>query len=472
MISAKSLSKNFAIQSTGKVLSVVIGLIIVAILTRALGPTGFGEYTTAVTFLQLFGVVVDFGLTLTLVVMISEKGADEKKVVGNIFSLRLLSAAILFALAPLAVLPFPWNNTIKLAIAIGAIAYFFMSGASLLIGIYQKHEAMWRAALAELINRIVLVGTIALLAYYSFGVIAMVAASILANIIWLFFMIRFAKRFTPISLSFDWQLWKKILSKSWPIALSVIFNLLYLKGDILFLAYFKDSAEVGYYGAAYRFIDVLTAIPVMFMGLLLPSLVHTFSSKNIEHFNRQVKKSFDLFMIFAIPAVIGTWAIAEPLIGFIAGEGYEPAAAVLRILIVAAIGVFAGALFGHSVVAINKQKQMIWGYASVALITIIGYLYLIPLYGMFGAAWMTIFSELLIALLTFVMVYKTTKVLPNMSASIKALIAAACMYAVLIPIANWHVLIQLIVAILVYGGIIITIGGVKLSELKALIARS
>ncbi|MBU1705383.1 oligosaccharide flippase family protein [Patescibacteria group bacterium] len=79
MTSAAKFSQNMTIQIAGKIAAVFVGLGIMAILTRSLGPEGFGEYTTAVTFLQLFGVIVDFGLTLTLLVMISEVGADQIK---------------------------------------------------------------------------------------------------------------------------------------------------------------------------------------------------------------------------------------------------------------------------------------------------------------------------------------------------------------------------------------------------------
>ncbi len=84
MTAMREVAENYLIQVLGKTLSILFGLITVGILTRTLGDTGFGEYTTAITFLSLFGVFVDFGLTLTLVQMMSKPGADEAKVVGNV----------------------------------------------------------------------------------------------------------------------------------------------------------------------------------------------------------------------------------------------------------------------------------------------------------------------------------------------------------------------------------------------------
>ncbi len=460
---------NFFIQTLGRIFAVLVGLVSIGVLTRSLGTDRFGEYTTAMTFLQLFGVVVDFGLTLTLVVMISEKGADEKKIVGNFFSMRLLSGLLFFSLAPITVLAFPWSDTIKTGVAVGAVAYVLMAGATMLVGIFQKHQSMWRAALAELLNRIVLLGMIVTFASLHLGVVAMISASIVANGVWLFATIYLARPFVHIQPQFDLQVWKQALTKSWPIALSIIFNLLYLKGDILFLAYFRESSEVGLYGVAYKVIDVLTSIPVMFMGLLLPSLVADWTAGNVEAFRTHLSKSYDIFMIGVIPIIVGAQAVAEPLVTLIAGEDFVQSGRVLQLLILAVLGVFLGSLWGHAVVAINKQRAMIWGYAAVAVISIVGYILYIPPYGMWGAVWVTLVSEALIAVLTFLMVYRTSRALPRAGVTIKAIFSAILMYLVLVWVPQVNVLVHIALGATIYFFVLYALGGITRNDLAQLI---
>ncbi len=471
MISSKSLAANFSIQTFGKILALLVGLASVAIMTRALGTEGFGEFTTAITYLQFFGVMVDFGLTLTLIVMISEKGADEEKIVGNFFGLRLVSGFLLFGLAPIIILLFPWSLVVKQAVLVGAFAYFLMGGATMLVGIFQKHEAMWRPALAELINRIVLLLLVAFFAYSQMGVVAMVAAMVVANLVWILSMMYFAKPFVRVRPLFEMKVLKNITSRSWPIAVSTIFNLLYLKGDILILSYFRDQAEVGLYGLAYKLIDILTILPMMFMGLLLPSMAKAWTENKKEVFKKRVAKSFDVFMIVIIPIMVDAQILGVDLINFVAGNDYAQAGIVLQILVLALIGVFLGGLFGHLVVAINKQKQMILGYALVALITLPGYFYFIPIYGMWGAAWMTVLSETLIAIFTFIMVYKHSKALPNLTIFLKSLLASALMYYCLTLLPTTHVLIDVLVGIIIYLSVMLLIKGLRRNEIKDLISK-
>ncbi|MBM5789879.1 flippase [Candidatus Parcubacteria bacterium] len=463
-------AKNFTIQIVSRAAAVLVGLVSVAILTRALGATGFGEYTIALTFLQLFGVIVDFGLTLTLVVMISEEGANHEKIIGNILGLRMVSGALIFSLAPLTVLTLPWSDSVKYAVIVGSLAYMLMGGASLLVGIFQRYQAMWRAGLAEVINRLGLLACIALFAFLDLGVVWMMAASVVANALWLIASIHLARPFVRVRLNVDTRMWREVWSRSWPIAVSIFFNLLYLKGDIIFLSFYRDQAEVGLYGVSYRVIDVLTAFPVMFMGILLPLVVHTWSNGHREEFALHVRRTFDLFMLAGIPVVIGTQAVADGLIRLLAGPGYEAAGDILRLLSVAVFGVFLGALFGHLIVALNKQKPMVWGYAGVAVLTLIGYFLFIPPYGMWGAAWMTLFSELLIALITFTVVYRVARVRPQWSVALKALFASLVMYALLRFFPSGSVLVDIVMGTIVYVLAMLALGGIKREEIRALFA--
>jgi O-antigen/teichoic acid export membrane protein len=282
-------------------------------------------------------------------------------------------------------------------------------------------------------------------------------------------MIRFAKPFVRITPKFDWATWKTILSRSWPIAVSIVFNLLYLKGDILFLAYFREQAEVGIYGVAYRIIDVLTVIPVMFMGLILPSLVTAWSNKDQKTFDKQVKQTFNLFMMAVIPIIIGAQATATELTTLIAGEEFVQAGPVLALLILALLGVFLGGLYGHLIVALNKQRVMTWGYIAVAIVAITGYLWLIPNYGMWGAVWVTLVSEGLIALITFLVVWRTANTLPSLGVSLKALISAGVMYAVLIQL-NTHVIFDILIGASVYIIGLFALKAITVRELKAILA--
>ncbi len=468
---ARTVGKNFAVQTLGRVLSSLVGLGLIIILTRTLGPATFGEFTTAINFLQFFGVIVDFGLTLTLVVMMSKQGADESRVAGNVLGLRMFSAAIIFTLAPVLVLAFPYTPMAKAAVAIGAIGYFFMAGAAMLVGVYQKHGAMWRATLAEVTGRVVLLVLTLIFAWQGFGILSMFWAMVIGNAIWLILTVRFAQKLIPLRPRAELVVWKDALSQSWPIALSIAFNLIYLRGDVLILAWFRESAEVGFYGVAYRLLDVLTTIPVMFMGLILPALTARWNTHDGEGFARLTNKTFDLFVLIALPIIFGTLATSTHIISLIAGPGFEPAAPLLNLLILAVPGIFLGGLYGHSIVALGLQRRMIWAYAITAFISVIGYVIFIPRYGAMGAGAVTVFSETLVAALTTITVMRHSGSRMDLRVTIKALVASLIMYGTILYFHDLPFGASLLLAVAVYAVCVYLLRVMRKDELLQILRR-
>jgi O-antigen/teichoic acid export membrane protein len=469
MEAMRKVTGNYVIQIVGKALSILFGLVTVGMLTRTLGDTGFGEYTTALTFLSLFGVCVDFGLTLTLVQMIAQRGQDEARIVGNVLGLRLVSGAVFYALAPLAVLAFPYTADVKQGVAIGALAYLLMSTAGMLVGVFQTHLQMWRFAFAELVNRACYLLLVGVLAYLGFGLTAMVAAMVAANLLWLLVTVYLAKPLVRIQPLFETRVWAEAIQRSWPIALSILFNLVYLRGDVILLANFRPFAEVGQYGVAYKVVDVLTAIPVMFMGLLLPTLTSAWCQQAKADFQNAMQKAFDLFAIIILPLAMGALIVAEDLTVLIAGKGYEPAGGALRVLMLAVVFVFLNTLYGHAVVALEKQRVMVCGYALTAVLSLVLYLFAIPRFGMWGAAWVTVFSEAFIACLTVLFVARVAKIRPRIGTAVKAFFASLVMVIALREIPYVHVLIQVVAGGLVYIAVLLGVGGVTWSQLTSMV---
>lgn len=467
----KKVANNYFAQLTGKTLSLLAGLGVIAMLTRYLSETDWAAYVTATAFLSFFAIFVDFGLTLTLTQMISSPQADEKKIVGSVLGLRLVSGAAFYALAALVVIFLPYSEAAKAGVAAGAGAFYFMSAAGAMVGVFQKHLAMRRYVLAELASRGCYLLLTFLCVVFHLGLLPILGAMGLANGLWLLFVIIAAKPLTIIRPQINWSVWKEAFYRSAPIAISTIFNLIYLRGDVLILSWAKPE-EVGQYGTAYKVIDVLTAFPTMFMGLLLPQLALNWTESRLDQFKNILQKAFDLFALTAIPLFLGTQAIAVPLIVFFAGERFVAAGEILKVLIFAIVCVFVSTLYGHAIVAIHKQKIMTWGYAATAIMAVIGYFVFIPRFGMWGAAWVTCLSEFSIALLTFIVVSRVSRVVPNLITAVKAALAGLMMYLILSALPAWPVIVTVGLGVLVYGVIIIAIGGIKIKEIKNLMVKT
>ena len=467
-MSTNALAKNTAMQIAGKSLSTLFGLLTVAVLTRYLGAAGYGELTIALTFLSVFAVIVDFGLTLTTTQMISEHKAQEEKLLGNLLSLRIISAIAFLALAPVVALGFPYDPIVKVAIAVGAFSYLFGTTSQMLVGVFQKRLVIGRFVLAELLNRgAVLVGTI-IAPLFDVGVVGIMWILVAGNALQLLSIFAFAGKYVQLRLQLQWSTWKEIISRSWPIGASIFFNLIYLRGDIVFLSLYRDAAEVGVYGAAYKVVDVVAAVPVMFMGLALPLLVATWSKGEKTDYKKQLQQFLDFLAIIALPIALGSIAVGPNLMELIAGPEFRASGEVLRLLGPAAAVVFFGSLFGHAIVSLNKQKPMTWGYLIVAVITVAGYLLFIPKHGMWAAAWWTLISEVLITAITMIVVMRVSRFRPKLKTVAIAALSALIMYAGLFIIPPTHVLFEVLMGALIYTVALVALGGPRPTQIAKL----
>ncbi|MFA6306506.1 MAG: flippase [Patescibacteria group bacterium] len=418
---------NTIIQIAGKAVSTALGLAAIAVMARYLREIGFGQYTTIITFLSFFGIIADFGLTLVTSQMISRPGNNQAALLNNLFSLRLISAVFFLGLAPLIVLFFPYEPIIKLGVAVAALSFFFTALNQILVGFFQKNLTMTVVAIAEAVSRALLLIGIIITAYLDLGLLAIMVATVAASLVSFIMHYWFSRRFIKIGWQIDLTVWREIIKKSWPLGLTIFFNLIYLRADIFILSLFKSQADVGIYGATYKVIDVLTTLPFMFAGLILPILTSEWAGKNFPKFNQVLQKSFDAMVMLAIPLIVGAQLTADPLMVLIAGENFVQSGYLLKILILAIGFIFIGCLFAHAVIALDKQKNIIGAYIFTALTALAGYLIFIPRFSYYGAAWVTVYSELAIALFSLYIVIKHSQFRPNLSIILKSSAASLIM---------------------------------------------
>lgn len=466
-----AIAKNTFVQAFGRTVGTVLGLLTLGVMTRYLGTSGYGAFTTVTSFLQFFGILVDFGLSLTTVAMLSEVGIDRDKIASNIFTLRVISAAIFFALAPLIVLLLPYATDIKSGVRVAAFSFFFLAVNQVLTSVLQKELRMARAATAEVLGRFGLLAGVWAVSYFDLGLGWMLSALALGNgltVLWNWLLVR---ELVVMSWRFDWPVWRKIVEHSWPIALSITFNLVYLKGDVIVLSLTRSQDEVGLYGAAYKILDVLTVIPIMFMGLVLPLLVKARGEGSDHEFKRILQRAFDFMAVLALPLVAGTLVVGAPLMRLVGGEQFASSGPLLQILILAAASVFFGSMFGHAVIAVKKQKTMVWGYALDAVLATILYIVMIPKYGPTSAAWVTVVSEIFIALATYVVVRRATGFTPRFGIALRAAAAAGGMAMLIAMLPDTHVLLKVLFGIVGYAGLAVILKAVTPRIIKQLLGK-
>jgi O-antigen/teichoic acid export membrane protein len=468
----RSVAKNVFLQYLSRVIGTIFGLVTLAILTRYLGDEGYGQFTVAAAYLQFVGTLADFGLTITTIQMLSEPNADRGRILGNLLGLRIVMAVAIFALSIVVALFLPWGSATHAAIAVGSFSFIFLAVHQIFVGLFQKSLRMEFPALSEVVGRAVLLAAIGITALAHGGLIAIMASMGIANLAMVSLSVIFGRKVQPFSLKLERPVIAEIIRRSWPIALSIVFNLVYLRGDIIVMKIVgRPEAEIGWYGAAYKPLDVITVIPMIFMGLILPLFVEAWGRTDHERVRRIIQRATDAVSLLAFPTLAGGIALATPLMIFISGPEFSPSGPLLALLVVAAFMVFYGALFGHLIVGIGRQRLMTWVYAADAAASLLLYFLLVPKYGATAAAWVTIFSETVIAVAGGAIILAITKIRPKLDTVGKAIAASAMMGLAITALPNLHVLIRVCLGAALYVIIIFAIKGVRKEELREILRK-
>lgn len=448
----RRLAWNTASQIFGKIVSTAVGVLIVGLLTRYLGQDGFGAYSTANAFLQIFTLFLDLGVNVTFVALLGEHADDpiyERRCVSALFTLRLITAGVLTILAPLIGWLSPYSADIKWAILALTGSLLFPGLTQLVTGIQQRHLQTHIGAIGEVLGRLVLLAGILIARASGWGLLPIMWFVSLGSFANFLFNLWLTKPQGLIRWNWDPGFWKDTLIRSWPIGVSILFNLVYYKGDTLILSFTRTQAEVGIYSAAYRVLEILITLPFMIAGLLLPLFSAAWAKKDRERLSQLAREALTGIHILIAPMIMGTLVLAEPIMTLVAGPDFVDSGRILRILIVATGIVFLNVIYAHVVVAIQAQRQMLPIYIVTALVTLLGYLILIPTYGMWAAAWLTVASEILITLGSYMVASRQTSLNLNPCSTLLAWLSAALMALTLLALKN-----QPLIPVIIFGAFV------------------
>ena len=468
MSTTRKIAHNTGIQLVGKIISTALGLVAIGMMTRYLGQEQFGWYVTTIAFLQFIAILIDFGLIPVTAQMMGEKKIEETKLLQNLLGYRFVTAVIFLGIAPFIALLFPYPIEVKIAISFTTINMLAVAMNQIFMGYYQAKLKMHVQAIGEVLGRVALVGWLALMMFTDSGFIPVMIVLTLASIVYTAAMWFAAMKDSRPTFAFDMDIWKTITVKMWPIAISIIFNVMYLKGDTIILSLYHDQVTVGLYGAAYRVIDILAQMAMMIMGLMLPLLAFEWT-RNKEKFHHFYQQSFDIMMLLALPLVVGGVILATPIMTLVAGPEFAGSGPILALLLVGIFGLYLGAIFGHMAVAIDKQKQTMWIYITNAILTVIGYFYFIPKYDMLGAAGMTLFSEFYAGILLFFVIRHYVNLSLDLTTFAKIAFSAIVMGAVVFMFSHLHVLLLILIGAGVYAAFLFGLGAISKETMREIL---
>jgi polysaccharide transporter, PST family len=376
----------------------LIPLLIIPYIVRVLGAETFGKVSYAQNIISYFTLIINFGFdySATREIAINKNNTEIR---NSIFWSVIKQKAILlvFTFIALIILYFSFEK-VQSDFTLYLFVFLLNLGVVVFpVWFYQGMEDMKRMALFN-----ILVRSSGLLLTFIFvkNISEYLLYPLLISIGYIFCgFISFVQVIRHYNISFTFRnkdIDRKLFWNSSPVFLNMLFASFYSTANLTILGFFYDNYTLGIYGGAQKIIIailMLTSTPVSIA--LFPKISREFNASITEGkilFNR----IFKIIFIYGFIASFVTFISSELLVKILLGKEFYAAIPLLKVFSLLPLLVIIASLFTiQGLYGAGLQKYAPYIGGSLGIISIISNLLLVPKYGITGAGWIWVVTEVM-----------------------------------------------------------------------------
>jgi O-antigen/teichoic acid export membrane protein len=409
----------------GTIMSVLFAVLNQSLLGRFLGVENYGLFYLAFTIVTALLPFVTLGLGGSLPRFLPfHFGRDEKDVVRS--AIRFSQVFVFFVGILFCVVVFLFSEEIstnifhnyKLAIVLKyfSIGIPLLALSNILEAVIRSFKAAkFRVAVFDIGIWTVRLTFFVLFIAFGFALIGAIVSYLIALIFLIFVSLFFIrKKLFPDQLKYKTiPIAYKLFSFTWPITLTSIIQILYLKTDVLFLGYYLTSADIGIYVASLVIAQYVSLVASPFAYMFLPVVSELFGKGKLDAVESLFKSASKWIFMIVVPIFVYLLLFPKEIITLLYGGGKYSEGYMCLIILATGMsmdtftGMTGGTLVGGGHTRFNMATVVIAAAINVSLSII-----LIPIYGIIGAAISVSISYFACNLSSLLFVYKTTKIHP------------------------------------------------------------
>lgn len=212
--------------------------------------------------------------------------------------------------------------------------------------------------------------------------------------LWVIYRLR-GHKFT--ALKFDKDAAKATLAESWPLLLSGLSIMIYMRIDQIMLGHMSGSADVGLYAAAVRISEVWYFVPVFFAQSAFPAIVRS-KEEDPLLYGKRLQNMFSFTCVISYFMILPLTLFSKLIIVALFGTAYAASGSIVAVLVWAGLFVSLGVVQSSWLVNEGLTRLALYRTLFGAIANVILNLILIPVLGIMGAAIATVASYAMAAM--------------------------------------------------------------------------
>lgn len=353
---AQKLILSYSTRIFVHILQMLVGVIV----ARIAGPNIIGAVAFGLSYVSIFSFIADLGLSTAHIKKITE-GESEGDCISTFkylkFTLIILYSLVVFSIwfIQRIILKYEFESPkYDLIILISLFTVILSEFYKIPQTTFFARVEQAKSDLPEIVNNILHQAFRLIVALLNFKAIALAISRLIASILVLPFYLFLFRKYPRGK--FNKKLAKEYFSISIPMFFIILTNSIISFSDKIILQFFSNSAEVGYYVAAFNFTNFITLIQNSVGTIFFPTLSRLINEKNFNGVNNIIKKYEQFNFIFILPQIIILSVCSDLIITLILGNQYKSSIPLLSIIIFAVFIPLINLPYGNILLAMNLFK--------------------------------------------------------------------------------------------------------------------
>lgn len=406
---------NKILQNTGwlfadKVLRMGLAFVVTIWLARYLGPEQFGLLNFAMAFVALFGAIATVGLNSVVVRDLVKFPEKTSSILSTSISLQILGGLITFSLIVLAIHFLKQEDALARAIAI-------ILGLSMVVKFSETIKYWYESQVQS--KFVVWAESAVLVLFAAIKILLILQQAPLISFAWAIFAETVVLAIALIILysiqSKTSKIWqpqlcqaKTLLRESWPLILSGLSVMVYMRIDQVMLGQMLNNEAVGIYSAAVKISEMWYFVPIAIVASVYPAIISS-KEKSESLYQQRMQNLYDLMVYISVFVALIVTFSADWIVISLFGDAYSESGFVLAVHIWIGLFVSLGVASSKWFLLENLSKLIFYRTLYGALLNVLLNLVLIPSFGIKGCLIATLISYSFAALWFDAFAKKTRK---------------------------------------------------------------
>ena len=383
-----------------RILRMGVGLFVGVWVARYLGVQQFGVFNYATAFVALFSTLSTLGLDAIVVRSIVREPEKRAEILGTAFWLKLFGGvtALILAVSSIIAVRHDDQLTISLVAILSSVGIFqafdtidlwFQSQVQSKYTVIAKNTAFVITALVK-VALISFHAPLIAFAWAGLGEVSLGAIGLIIS-----YRVR---GYSPWLWPWSSPLAKTLLKESWPLILSGVTIMIYMRIDQIMLGQMVGDKAVGLYSAATRISEVWYFIPTTIVSSVAPAI---YAAKEVSEalYYQRIKQLIRMLVLISLVISVPMSFMSSKLVTILFGNGYSEAGKILAIHIWASLFVFMGVATSPWFIAEGLTEFSFHRTLIGAVVNVVLNFILIPSCGGIGAAIATVIAYAIAAFL-------------------------------------------------------------------------